>query len=202
MRFVDERGRILNIYQQLTQLADDHLLDARFGGQEWGGQAKVSAESALVVAQTLLRRSTTDHCVICANYHPDLFYVAPFAADQNSRTQAERLLEGTLDYAVGQGIPIWSALQWLQFTEVRHNVNLEEVRWQPESQRLSFRLAAQAAPEVELAVMVPLQHGSANVAQVEVDGQPVEHRTRVVGGVAYGWVAIGADSHQVAVTYG
>ena len=40
-----------------------------------------------------------------------------------------RWLEGTLDYAAGQGIPIWSAAQWLQFTKIRHDSDFEKVQW-------------------------------------------------------------------------
>ena len=53
MRFVDAQGRLLTIYQQPTQLADDHLLEARFGGEVWGGQVGLSAEEALGVSEML-----------------------------------------------------------------------------------------------------------------------------------------------------
>jgi hypothetical protein len=202
MRFVDERGQILNIYQQLTQLADDHMLDIYYGGWQWGDQAKLSAEAALEVSQMLLRRSTSDYCAVVANFHPDLFYVHPSASDEVSRDRAARWLEGTLDYATAQSIPIWSALEWLRFTEMRHDADLEEVRWQPTGGRLSFHVSAQAVPTAELAVMVPLEHGDLQLTQVEVDGLAAKHRERRVGGVRYGWVAVGAGPHRVVATYG
>jgi hypothetical protein len=112
MKFVDEQGRILNIYQQLTQLADDHLLDVLYGSETWGGPVRLSAEAALQVSQTLLRRSLIDGCAIAANFHSNLFYVHPIAVDEPSYTiRAAQWLEGTLDYASGQGIPILSAAE-------------------------------------------------------------------------------------------
>jgi hypothetical protein len=192
MKFVDEQGHILNIYQQTTQLADDHLLNLH-----WGGQAQISAETAIEVSKKLLRSSLDGYySAITAIFHTD-----PFDAGEEWAAEEARWLEGTLAYAAEQGIPIWSAAEWLRFTEIRHDANLEAVEWHPATQRLSFRLVAQTALDVELTVMVPLQHGEANLTQVEVDGQVAKHHERKVGGVSYGWVSVPADSHQVMAIY-
>lgn len=191
MKFVDQQGRILNIYQQLTQLADEHLLDAL------GGPAKLSAEAAVEVSRALLRSGLDGHySAIVAQFHTD-----PFVFGGESIAEAARWLEGTLDYAMAQGIPIWSAAEWLHFTEVRHDANIEDVRWDSAAQRFSFRVAAQVVPDVELTVMIPLEHGGGKLARVEVDGQSIAHRERRVGGVSYGWVSVKADSHQIVATY-
>jgi hypothetical protein len=192
MKFIDEQGRILNIYQQLTQLADEHLLDAA------NGPAKLNAEAAVEVSRTLLRHSLAGaYSAIAGNFHAD-----PFATVGKLAIEAAHWLEGTLDYAAAQGIPIWSAAEWLHFTEVRHDATLDEVQWHPTSQRLSFRVTTRAAPDVELTVMIPLEHREARLVRVEVDGQSVTHRERKVGGVSYSWVSVKADSHQVVATYG
>ncbi len=192
MKFVDEQGRILNIYQQPTQLADDHLLNLH-----WGGQAKISAEAAIEVSKKLLRSSLDGrYSAITAIFHTD-----PFAAGEKWAAEEARWLEGTLDYAVAQGIPICSAAEWLRFTEIRHDAKLEEVEWHPSAQRLSFQLAAPAAPDVELTVLIPLRHSQASLAQVMVDGLAVEHGERKVGGVSYGWISVPAGSHRVVAIY-
>jgi hypothetical protein len=194
MRFVDQQGRILKIYQQLTQLTDEHLL----AKMPWeGGWPKLSAEAAAEVSRTLLRRSLGgDHSAIATNFHVD-----PFAVGGEYASEATRWLEGTLDYAAANGVPIWSALEWLHFTEIRHDAGLEDVQWQPAVRRLSFRLVAQAAPEVDLTVMVPLRHRNAKLTQLKVDGLVVEHRERLMSGVSYGWLSVPAGPHQVVATY-
>jgi hypothetical protein len=192
MRFVDQQGRILNIYQQLTQIADDHLLNLH-----WGGVAKVSAETALEISQTLLQRSLGgDYCAIAANFHVD-----PFAVGGDWISEAIRWLEGTLDYAAANNIPIWTALDWLNFTETRHGAKFESVEWHPATGQLSFNLAARTVPDVVLTVMTPVRHGKLNLAHVEIDGLSLKHRTRKVGGVSYGWVSIPAGPHRLVVTY-
>jgi hypothetical protein len=193
-KFVDEQGRILNIYQQPTQLTDEHLLIMPWVTGEVPGLA---AEEAVEVSRTLLRRSLDGaYGAITAQFHVD-----PFALGGQVASEEARWLEGTLDYATAQGIPIWSALEWLRFIELRHDVNLMNVQWHSGSRRLSFDLVAQAVPGIELSVMIPLQHAGARVVQIEVDGVPVEHHTRELGSVSYGWVSTPAGFHQVVATY-
>ena len=73
---------------------------------------------------------------------------------------------------------------------------------QPAVRHLSFRLAAREASGVELAVMVPLEHGDVKLAQIELDGRLVPYRERAVGGVRYGWLMVSGGSHEVTATYG
>jgi hypothetical protein len=194
MKFVDEQGRILNIYQQLTQLADEHLLDKIPWLGDW---PKMSAEAAAEVSRTLLRRSLAGgYSAIATNFHVD-----PFRLGGEATSEAGRWLEETLDFAVAHDVPIWSAEEWLRFTELRHDTNLESVQWHPAARQLSFQVAAEAAPEAELTLMVPLQHGDVTLVQVEIDGVVEKHGERAVGGVRYAWVTVEAGPHRVVAKY-
>jgi hypothetical protein len=193
MRFVDEQGHVLNIYQQLTQIADDHLLNLA-----WGGVEKIDAEAAVEVSRAMLRSQPTDPFTAVVSH----FHVDPFWFGGDSAVQATSWLRGTLDNAAAQGIPIWSAQEWLHFTEVRHDANLENVQWSPANGRLSFRFVAPPDPTVALTVMMPLSHAHAQLTQLAVDGGSVIFRERRVGGVDYGWVSVLAGSHQIEATYG
>ena len=137
MRFVDAQGRLLTTYQQPTQLADDHLLEARFGGEVWGGQVGLSAEEALGVSEMLLSLGVRDHAAIAANCHPDLWHVASWAADEETRARAVAWFDGTLDGALALGIPIWSAYDWLLYTERRQGVTYEALAWNAGAKRLT-----------------------------------------------------------------
>lgn len=195
MKFVDEQGRILNIYQQTTQLADEHLMKLHWES----GWPKLSAEVAVEVSQILLEHSLKGgYSAVTGQFHVDSF-TRP--ADDIFYKKAAYWLEGTLDYAASQNIPIWPAAEWLRFTEIRHDTIFEAVQWHPETGRLSFQVVAPVASNVQLSVMVPLWHGEAKLVQVEVDGRQVAHRPRQVGGVSYGWVSVEADSRQVVASY-
>jgi hypothetical protein len=194
MRFVDEQGRVLNIYQQLTQLVDEHLLARLVPSSDW---PQLSAEAATEVSRTMLDHSLAGaYSAIVGQFHPDMYVVGG-----EFGSEAARWLEGTLDYAVSKGVPIWSALEWLRFTEVRHDADLADVQWHSAGKHLGFQVAAEAVPGFELTVMIPLQHGDTKLVQVEIDGAMQEHGERTVGGVSYAWVPVEAGPHQVVAKY-
>jgi hypothetical protein len=195
MRFVDEQGRILNIYQQPTLLADEHLLSLPWVTGDVPG---LPSDEAIRVSETLLRRSVDGaYGAITAQFHVD-----PFALGGQAGADEAHWLEGTLDAAKALGIPIMSALEWLHFTETRHDANLVNIQWLLDRGRLSFELVAQEVPDQELTVMLPLRHQNAELLQVDVDGLAVQHRTRTIGGVDYGWWPSPAGNHAVLATYG
>jgi hypothetical protein len=196
MKFVDEQGRILNIYQQLTQLADEHLLQVPWGPEDW---MKLSPDEASQVSRMLLRRSKErDHSAIVAQFHID-----SFAAGEPYMSGAGRWLEATLDCAVEHGIPIWSAAEWLHFTRIRHDAALKDLQWDRTTGRLSFQLSTQVALDFEMTVMLPAQHAQTRLAQIQVDGRAVPHNQRELRGVNYACVSIRleADPRQVTALY-
>jgi hypothetical protein len=194
MRFVDEQGHLLDIYQQATLLADEHLLAMPWVG---GEVPALAAAEAVEVSKVLIRQSLDGaYSAITTQFHVD-----PYAIGGQAASDAAHWLEGTLDYAAAEGIPIWSALEWLRFTEIRQNASLTNLEWHPARQRLSFELEAQAAPDLALAVMLPMNHASCRLAQVEVDGLGVQYQERMVGGVSYASISTPAGPHRIAVSY-
>ena len=134
MKFIDEKGKILNIYQQLTQLTDEHMIPLDVPG--WGGWPGLSPAEAVEVSKYLLDRSVKngDYCAIAGQFHIDPFQIGGEVAEK-----ASAFLEGTLSYAQELGVPIWSAQEWLSFTETRHDATLGDVRWDRVSKRLEFQ---------------------------------------------------------------
>jgi hypothetical protein len=193
VRFVDAAGRVLNIYQQLTQLVDEHLLAVPWGGG-WPG---LSPDEAVAVSRRLMDQSLAGaHGALAAQFHVDPFLIGgQYAAD------AGRWLDGTLDAAAERGLPIWAAQDWLRFTELRHDAGLVGLRWEAAPRALTFRLEAAAEAGLELAVMVPRDHGGLRLDRLEVDGQAVTTGERAVGGVRYIWAVITAGPHQVSAYY-
>jgi hypothetical protein len=191
MRFVDEQGRLLNIYQQLTQLADDHLLKLH-----WTGVAELSAEDALAVARPMFDRSLTDHSVVTMQFHTD-----PYAHPEPHYTQAVRWLEGSLDYARSKGLPIWDSLKWLQFWEARYGAVMKDFEWDAANKRLSFSAEVDREPGAELALMLPAVQQGAALSQVLVDGQSVEHHARELRGDPYRWMSLAGGKRRVEVEY-
>ncbi|NLE77731.1 MAG: twin-arginine translocation signal domain-containing protein [Chloroflexi bacterium] len=192
MRFVDEAGCLLAIFQQPTQLADDHLLSLH-----WGGVAQLPTTQALEFSERVLQRCVDEAgCAIAANFHSD-----PFAVGGPWVAEAEAWMKGTLEAAAGLGLPIWSAEEWLRFTEARSQACFRQVTWAADSGTMRCRLSMETTPGPAVAVMLPTQHAGAHLRQIEVDGVAVQHGTRQLAGTPYGWVAVSQGSHELAVHY-
>jgi hypothetical protein len=168
MRFVDEQGRVLDVFQQLTQLVDEQMMQMPWGT---GGEAAVGGQ----------------------------FHVDSFAFGPDWSARFGRWLEGTLDCAVELGIPIYSAEEWLTFTEVRDAATFENI--QAEGGTLRFQLRAPTIEDVELALMLPARWLSKSLTELRVDGQNMRLSTRVVAGLEYGWATIAASDHTVEAYY-
>jgi hypothetical protein len=192
MKFVDEHGAILDIYQQPTQLVDEYLLPM---WEDWG--PRLSVEAAIAVARDLLAASR-DHA-----YGPTVVQVHAdaFNPEANYHQDVLAWTAGMLDVAVELGLPIWSAEQWLTFVESRQAVDLSNVNWQAAERQLTVRLEASPPAQADLGLLLPLQHGDDQLSEIEIDGVGAAFRQRQVGGLIYGSIAVPAGNHQVVARY-
>ncbi|MDW8186143.1 MAG: twin-arginine translocation signal domain-containing protein [Anaerolineae bacterium] len=181
MRFVDEQGRLLAIYQQPTQLVDEQLI-----GWTWEGAPRFPPARAVEISRELLRGAAKGAWgAIGLQAHID-----PFAIGGEAAIAQAAWLEGVLDAAVAYGLPIWSAHRWLQFVEARAGAIFQDLRWDPIARRLQFLILPGAAQEFEWEIGMPLAFQGLRLARVEVDGRPIVHRERPLRGIAYGWIAL------------
>lgn len=193
MKFIDEQGRVLNIYQQLTHLIDEQLIKMPWG-DEW---EKLDLEAALNVSRTIIDRSLNgSYGAIATQFHTD-----PFFTGGEYAKEAGRWLEGTLMHAANRGIPIISASEWLNFVDIRHDARFNDILWYPESKHLRFKLDSKSTSGVELTVMLPETHGKAQLSKIKVDGNDIKHQVRNLGGINYSWVSVESGSHSFDADY-
>ncbi len=196
MKFVDEQGRILDIYQQLTQFADEHLIPMDVPG--WGGWPQLTAQQAVDVAEDLFDRSLNgDYCALCGQFHVD-----PFQLGGDPAEKSGIFLEGTLDHARERGVPILSAQEWLGFTDLRHDADLTGIVWDAAASVLTFRLLPPNQPDATLTILLPLRHAEKSLASVRVDGVTASLKDRLVlGGVEYALLIVSAQEHVIRAAY-
>jgi hypothetical protein len=191
MKFVDESGEILNIYQQATQLADDHLLPLH-----WGGHANFTVDQAVQVSRGMFDRSLAGgYAAIGAIFHVD-----PYGEGEPWGTTAAQYLDGTLKYAAEHDIPIWTAQDWLRFWETRYAAQMEAVNWEAEGNRLSFTVESEATG-FTLTVLLPDDQDGRPVAEAQVDGKVVSTGRRRVGGISYTTLETPAGAHRIDAVY-
>ncbi len=196
MKFVDEQGRILNIYQQLTQLTDEHLIPMDVPG--WGGWPGLTPEEAVEVSKYLFDQSISQgaYCAIAGQFHIDPFQVGGDAAEK-----AEKFLTGTLKYAQEKGIPIWSAQEWLAFTEARDVTNFQGITWDEAEKALRFEVVASKQHEFEITIMVPVKHSSYHLSFIELNQMAMSYQNITVGGVDYAYLGVDPHSQRIVARY-
>jgi len=197
MKFIDEQGRIINLYQQHTHIADEHLIPMDVPG--WGGFARLTGQGAVDVAKYLLDRSVKngDYCAIGGQFHVD-----PFQLGGDPAEKGGTFLEGTLDYANELGVPILSAEEWLVFTELRHDSEFADILWNANASTLTFKLLTPATTESTLTVMIPLEYVNKTLTSLQVDGVTTSSNNRLVlGGAEFALVILSAQEHTIQSVY-
>jgi hypothetical protein len=191
MKFVDERGAIVNVYQQNTQLVDEHLLDAL------GGKARLTPDEAIAVSRRLIDLSLKQYpAALAMQSHVDPYEIGGAGAEA-----AGRWLDGTLEYAAANSVPILPAEQWLAFSEARHDAGFNRLAWDADQSRLTFEVAVAESARVDLEVMLPSQHGERSLRELSVDGVASATGERIVGGMRYATARLPAGEHIVQAHY-
>lgn len=158
MRYGTPDGRIIDVVQQHTHMADDTMFSS---------DAVYSYKYSPRQFEVLLRRTLADivtrfHTPYGVNIHPSNW--ARF-----SRPQGEILIRqaGERDMAV------WSWDQWSQFWDARDTWRVENLAW--DGRELKFAAeGTEANPDLRL--WVPLDYGNVRLAQVTLNGETVPLR--------------------------
>jgi hypothetical protein len=185
MKFIRADGNIVQLYQQLTELADEQLLDGAGAGWE-----HLTNAQALTVSQQLIDSSLAgDYAALMTNFHVDYY----------SFTQA--WAAGTLDYATAHGVPVWNADHWLNFIETRHDAAYSGLTWNNTTGTLSFNLTATATVGIDLTTIVPLTYGGSSLQSVTVDGNPTSFGQQTIKGLNVAFVSVPAGNHSFSAVY-
>jgi len=191
MRFANDDGRILNIYQQVTQVGDEYFVEV-----PWNSEGSLGPEQGIAIYSQFLQSSLDGKfAAVMVNYHAD-----PYDLESDWRQRAMDLMSGTLSLASQKGIPIWNAQRWLNFTTQRQKARFDAMRWQ--DGMLDFDLSVAGTQPDGLTVLIPLQNNGNSLRQVQADGESVIFNTWKVGSVDYGLVCLDPGSHHLRAAYG
>ena len=114
MKFVNQAGQVLPVYQQVTALSDDQLIYGDYT------QALLPDQALLVSRQLIDDSLAGGYSAIAAQFQVEYY---PFG-------EVKPWVDGTLAYAVSQQVPIWKAERWLGFVEARAATDdLRTSRW-------------------------------------------------------------------------
>ena len=155
MRFCRPDGRLIDVFQQHTHLADDVMF----------GNSACSYRLSPEVFAGVLDRIYGD---IKTRFHtPYAVCIHPGNWARFSRPQGEELLR----QANERRFPVWSFDQWLGFWKARDTWRFEGIAWKGTALQLSIE--GEASQE-GLCIAVPVHHGATSLKQVRLDGQIAE----------------------------
>jgi peptidoglycan/xylan/chitin deacetylase (PgdA/CDA1 family) len=143
MRFVDQDGEIINVFQQPTMISEDTTIGTHSFAPHWS-TAFVLERVAGVMDENL----STYYTGLTVNIHPVSF------ADY-----AQELAEGIWDLAYERSIPIVSADEWLRFTRARYSVQMKDVEWARDKLRFALELPSSGPQELPLLTVACSTHG-------------------------------------------
>jgi hypothetical protein len=187
MRFVKSDGTILPIYQQNTQLVDEHILTGvGFGFENLGATAAITVSKEVIDAS-----QNGDYAALTTMFHVDYYN---FGHPQD-------WAEGTMDYANSLNIPIWNADQWLSFTETRYDANFTNVQWNSGTSTLTFSLAATQTAGITLTTLLPINHNGLTLQSVKVDNVTTAWTNMTIKGRSMAAVNAASGAHDFIAVY-
>ncbi len=170
MRFVDQNGEIYDCYQQSNQSYDDG-----------------SVTDILTKNPELEIEKVRDNINNSLKYH---YSPVGFSSHPVSfATYSRRFVEGVLDIAVRNNMPILSSDEWCDFTDLRNMTKLEltsisESEWQ-------FQIGS--TYKGKLTAMIPLR-GKTKPNKVQIDGQDISYEIAEILGNIYIMLPVKTDS--------
>jgi len=190
MRFVTASGQVLSVYQQYTALVDEQLLNVSGSYSE-----NLSTNDALAVSRQLIDASQAGgYSAIATQFHVDYYqfgHVQPW-------------VDGTLAYAAGQQIPMWTAQRWLSYTEDRAATAVSDVTWTPGTGVLTFSVAVPDGGEPQT-VTLPTTFAGRTLSNLTLDGATVAPSLVMVNGRATQFFAVapigGGGARTVVASY-
>ena len=185
-RFCDENGRVLPIFQVLTEWADEFFYD---NSQERVGAVGFTVPTVLAAIRSMI--ASAEHGYYSAfvmQTHPARFSPRPGFNDFAREWATE-----IWTYAKSVGVPMISATRFLDFVETRTAARLRNVTWNGTD--LDFELQAPVAGQ-SLTLMLP----AAGLRGVQVNGAPAEYTSEFLMGRHYALVTTAAARARVLAT--
>ena len=195
MRFIDEDGEFIEIFEQETLFCDDYVLvDKSF-------LPPLSEEQAITVSQEYIDAARDHyHTVVHLYFHP--IYATGVQVKTGQFIRTAGWFEAVLKYAAQKELPVPSTDAWCTFNEQRRTVVLAQQCWEASSGVLRLTVEAKSAlPGATL--LVPVRYAGLEIAEVLLDGEPMVLTRRSVAGVARALAVSDIDtgSHDVVVHF-
>jgi len=195
MRFIDEDGEFIEIFEQETLFCDDFVLvDKSY-------LPPLSEEQAIAVSKEYIDAARDYyHTVVHLYFHP--IYATGIQVNTGQFIRTAGWFEAVLKYAAQEELPMPSTDAWCTFNERRRASILEEQRWDAASGVL--RLSVESRDGLRGGtLLMPARFDGLELVEVLLDGEAMQVTRRSVAGRAHVLAVgdFGEGAHEVAIHY-
>ncbi len=178
MKYGDATGKVVPVYQRFNAVYDQEYMEEK------------DPEGYFACFKGLVDRSLGKgiYSIVSIKSHNDEYF---FSKEPLSRM---------LSYAKSKQVPVWTALELLQFLQMKDQATFSEFRWMGDS--MTFTLNSILHVDHGLTVMIPASPEGRKIHSILLDNQPVTVNLKSVKGTSYAFVtAAPGRSHQFEVQF-
>ena len=178
MNFADVNGRTVNVYQRYNAIYDQQYNESH------------DPEGFFGAFKGLVDRSLYD----------DIYSVVSIKAHNNEYYFSKKPLMKMLEYANAKDIPVWTALNLLDFLKMKDEATFTNFSWSNSS--LSFRLNSSLTHSNGLTFMIPVMYGNKRILSITKDGEKTSFSIRKVKSIDYAFITVqGGLNYEFMITY-
>jgi hypothetical protein len=178
MKYADVNGRTVNVYQRYNAIYDQQYNESH------------DPEGFFNAFRGIVDRSL----------HDDIYSVVSIKAHNNEYYFSKEPLMKMLDYANAKNIPVWTALNLLDFLTMKDEATFTNFSWSNSS--LSFSFNSSRTHSNGLTFMIPAMYGSKRISSITQDGGKTNFLIRKVKGIDYAFITVqGGSYYEFVITY-
>jgi hypothetical protein len=178
MKFANSQGKTINVYQHFNAVYDQQYMESN------------NPEGFFDCFKGLIDRSINDeiYSFVSIKSHNDEYYFSK-----------EPLMK-MLAYGNSKGIPVWTAVNLLDFIKMRDEATINMINWC--NNQLSFTVNSSFKHESRLTCMVPTVYDGKMINRITVNGEDVPASIKQIKGAEYAFITVeSGESHEISIDY-
>ncbi len=161
MKYADAEGKTVNVYQRFNAVYDQQYMESN------------DPEGFFNCFKGLMDRSLNN----------EIYSIISIKAHNNEYYFSKEPLMKMLAYANDNGIPVWTALNLLNFLKMKDEASFTNISWT--NNQLSFILNSSLKHSNGLTFMLPEKYGLKHITGISVDGEKSQYAIKTVKGYKY-----------------
>jgi hypothetical protein len=93
-----------------------------------------------------------------------------------------------LDYANGNGIPVWTTAKLLDFLKAKDEAAFTNIKWVNNS--LSFKIKSSLTHTNGITCMIPYMYNGKKISNIKINGMTASYAVKTIKGFEYALVTI------------